>query len=165
MVTKNNNTVIADSEPDSLRSHYPARESLGLLMRIALFGMRKSFQAVLEKHNIPWSVWYYLRVLWDFDGLTQSELIKKVGVMQPNAVSALRTMEKLGYVTLEREQQDRRRVRVRLTPYAHNLEAIVLPEVLATVEEGPLRNFSRDEREQLKSLLVKFCSNVSDFAD
>src|SRR5262245_21010614 len=63
---------------------YPASESIGLLMRIALFGVRASFKETLAKHRVPWSAWYYLRVLWEADGISQRELTERVGTMQPN---------------------------------------------------------------------------------
>ena len=45
------------------RQEYPSSESIGLLMRIALFGLRASFKEQLTKHGVPWSAYYYLRVL------------------------------------------------------------------------------------------------------
>ena len=107
---------------------HPASESIGLLMRIGLRGLRAAFKATLARHKIPWSSWYYLRVLWESDGISQRELTQRVGAMQPNTVSTLRTMEKAGLVRIERPESDRRSTKVWLTTKARNLMRRVLPE-------------------------------------
>ena len=40
--------------------------------------------------------WYFLRVLWITDGLSQRELSARVGMMEPTTVIALRSMRTLG---------------------------------------------------------------------
>jgi DNA-binding MarR family transcriptional regulator len=145
---------------DSEATSYPAEESIGLLMRIGLFGLRASFKAILTKHKIPWSAWYYLRVLWESDGISQRELTERVGAMQPNTVSALRTMERSGLVTVERHPADRRRTHVRLTPRARRLMARILPEIRAAMRPVALDGFTDAEEAELRRLLVKVCDNV-----
>lgn len=110
------------------KQDYPASESIGLLMRIALFGLRASFKAKLAKHGVPWSAWYYLRVLWETDGITQRELTERVGVMQPNTVSALQTMRRADWVTIARSDKDRRQILVTLTPKGRKLMQRLLPK-------------------------------------
>jgi MarR family transcriptional regulator, organic hydroperoxide resistance regulator len=139
---------------------YPASESIGLLMRIALFGLRSSFKAQLARHDVPWSVWYYLRVLWEVDGISQRELTERVGVMQPNTVSALQTMLKAGWVTITRGEMDRRRTLVRLTPKGRRLMRRLLPEIREVVRPILLEGFSEREEAELRRLLNKVCDNV-----
>src|ERR1700722_17260534 len=100
---------------------YRASESIGLLMRIALFGLRSSFKSTLIRHKIPWSAWHYLRVLWEADGISQSDLTQRVGAMQPNTVSTLRAMVQAGLVKVERDAEDRRSTLVWLTPKARRM--------------------------------------------
>jgi len=138
---------------------YPASESIGLLMRIALFGLRASFKAQLAKHRVPWSVWYYLRVLWEYDGISQRELTERVGVMQPNTVSALQTMVKAGWVTIARGA-DRRCTLVSLTPKGRRLMQRMLPEIRRAVRPVLLDGFSDREEAELRRLLNKVCDNV-----
>jgi MarR family transcriptional regulator, organic hydroperoxide resistance regulator len=142
------------------KQDYPASESIGLLMRIALFGLRASFKAKLAKHGVPWSAWYYLRVLWETDGITQRELTERVGVMQPNTVSALQTMRRTGWVTVARSDKDRRQILVTLTPKGRKLMQRLLPEIRAAVRPALLDNFSPREEKELRRLLNKICDNV-----
>ncbi|HWE71595.1 MAG TPA: MarR family transcriptional regulator [Stellaceae bacterium] len=139
---------------------YPASESIGLLMRIALFGLRASFKAQLAKHGVPWSAYYYLRVLWETDAITQRELTERVGVMQPNTVSALQTMRRAGWVTIARGDKDRRQILVTLTPKGRTLMQRMLPEIRAAVRSAILENFSAREEKELRRLLNKICDNV-----
>ena len=138
---------------------YPASDSIGLLMRIALFGLRASFKAELARHRVPWSVWYYLRVLWEHDRITQRELTERVGMMQPNTVSALQTMLKAGWVTIARGE-DRRCTLVSLTPKARRLMQVMLPDVRNAVRLALLEGFSDREEAELRRLLNKVCDNV-----
>lgn len=138
---------------------YPASDSIGLLMRIALFGLRASFKTELAKHRVPWSVWYYLRVLWEHDGISQRELTERVGVMQPNTVSALQTMAMAGWVTIARGE-DRRSTLVRLTPTGRRLMQRMLPEIRAVVRPVLMEGFSDRDEAELRRLLNKVCDNV-----
>ena len=60
--------------------------------------------------------WTFLRILWEGDGLTQRELSEQAGVMEPTTFSALKAMERLGYVTRRQVGGDRKKVYVFLTP-------------------------------------------------
>lgn len=150
----------ADRPGEADAGSYPAAESIGLLMRISLFGLRASFKEILTRHKIPWSAWYYLRVLWEEDGLSQRELTDRVGAMQPNTVSALRTMERSGLVTVERHPEDRRRTHVLLTPKARRLMTRILPEIRAAMRPVALDGFSAAEEAELRRLLLKVCDSV-----
>lgn len=140
-------------------SDFPASESIGLLMRIALFGLRASFKAELAKHRVPWSAWHYFRVLYEHDGISQRELTERVGAMQPNTVSVLQTMVKAGWVTIARGA-DRRCTVVSLTQKGRKLMARMLPEVRAVVKTALLDGITDREEAELRRLLKKVCDNA-----
>ena len=152
--------VVADRASGGEEPAYPVSESIGLLMRIALFGLRSSFKATLARHKVPWSAWYYLRVLWEADGISQRALTERVGAMQPNTVSALRNMEKAGLVSIERPATDRRSTKVWLTPKARRIMKRILPEMRAAMRPIALDGFSEREEAELRRLLNKICDNV-----
>jgi MarR family transcriptional regulator, organic hydroperoxide resistance regulator len=145
----------ADSYP------FPGHDSLGLLLRVAMSGLRKAFKEQLAERDIPWSMWYYLRVLWENDGLSQKELIAKVGMLQPNAVSSIKAMQERNFVTVERDETDLRRTCIRLTPEGRELETLLLPKVRDRVEGVAFRDFDERERETLIALLARVCGNVT----
>ena len=78
------------------RVEFPLAESSGFLVRDA----NRAFQRLLEKRITGFGLkrgqWYFLRVLWTEDGLSQRELSARVGTMEPTTVIALRSMEKSG---------------------------------------------------------------------
>jgi DNA-binding MarR family transcriptional regulator len=90
----------------------------------------RTFQRLLEKRIAPYGVargqWYFLRVLWNEDGLSQRELSARVGTMEPTTVIALRTMEKSGLIRRVRSTDDKRRSHVWLTPKAQQLRTELL---------------------------------------
>ena len=99
----------------------PQHESDGYLVRDA----HRAFQRLLEKRIAPHGVtrgqWYFLRVLWTEDGLSQRELSARVGMMEPTTVIALRSMEKAGLIRRVRSKDDRRKTHVWLTAKAKRM--------------------------------------------
>jgi DNA-binding MarR family transcriptional regulator len=99
----------------------PHHESDGYLVRDA----HRAFQRLLERRIAPHGVtrgqWYFLRVLWTKDGVSQRELSERVGMMEPTTVIALRSMEKAGLIRRLRSTDDRRVTLVRLTPKAKRM--------------------------------------------
>ena len=80
--------------------------------------------------------WYYLRVLWDEDGLTQQALSQRVGVSPTTAVPAIDAMERNGLVVRARHPTDRRKLNIFLTPRARALKNELLPVALALNERA-----------------------------
>ena len=111
--------------PDSA-ADLPPHLSSGYLVRDA----HRAFQRLLEWRIAPYGVsrgqWYFLRVLWITDGLSQRELSERVGMMEPTTVVALRSMERAGLIRRARNGGDRRKVEVWLTTKAKRLRAELL---------------------------------------
>jgi DNA-binding MarR family transcriptional regulator len=99
----------------------PHHESSGYLVRDA----HRAFQRLLERRIAPHGVtrgqWYFLRVLWTKDGLSQRELSERVGMMEPTTVIALRSMEKAGLIRRVGSTDDRRVTHVHLTSKAKRM--------------------------------------------
>jgi DNA-binding MarR family transcriptional regulator len=71
--------------------------------------------------------WTFLRILWQTDGLTQRQLSEQAGVAEPTTFSALKTMETLGYLTRQKLPDNRKQVRVFLTPKGVALRSVLVP--------------------------------------
>ena len=113
-------------KPEVAQVEFPLAESSGFLVRDA----NRAFQRLLEKRIASYGVargqWYFLRVLWNEDGLSQRELSARVGMMEPTTVIALRSMEKSGLIRRVRSTDDRRRSHVWLTSKAQRLRTELL---------------------------------------
>ncbi len=129
---------------------FPPRLSSGYLVRDA----HRAFQRLLERRIAAYGVtrgqWYFLRVLWITDGLSQRELSAQVGMMEPTTVIALRSMERAGLVRRVRSAADRRKVEVWLTAKAKRLRNELLSvarSITAEAEQGiALRELSAFRR-------------------
>jgi len=129
----------AKSAPRRGATEFPPRLSSGYLVRDA----HRAFQRLLERRIAAYGVtrgqWYFLRVLWTADGLSQRELSARVGMMEPTTVIALRSMERTGLIRRVRGDDDRRKVRVFLTAKAKRLRNELLGvarTITAEAEDG-----------------------------
>ncbi len=122
----------------------PPRLSSGYLVRDA----HRAFQRLLERQIAPFGVtrgqWYFLRVLWISDGLSQRELSARVGMMEPTTVIALRSMERTGLIRRVRGADDRRKMRVFLTAKAKRLRNELLTLARGIVEDAEQGIAARD---------------------
>lgn len=87
----------------------------------------RALQVRLARHNVQLGHWTFLRILWQRDGLTKRELSIEAGLMEPTTFVALRAMESLGYVTLERKADNRKNIYVYLTPMGSALRDVLVP--------------------------------------
>ena len=102
-------------------------DRLAHLVKDATRALVRALQMRLAEHKVAFGHWTFLRILWEGDGLTQRELSEQAGVMEPTTFSALRAMERLGYVTRRRVGDDRKKVYVFLTPKGRLLKNRLVP--------------------------------------
>jgi len=138
---------------------YPPIESAGYLVRDA----HRAFQKLLEKriaaHGITRGQWYFLRVLWIEDGLSQRELSGRVGMMEPTTVIALRSMEKAGLIRRTRSAEDKRVTNVWLTAKAKRLRAQML--LLARdINEIAGQGISREEFDIFRRIITRMTESL-----
>ena len=109
--------------------------SVGYLSRIAFRAFSRALEVRTSVHGVSAGQWRFLRVLWQEDGLTQRELSRRVGMREPTTVIALKSLERSGFVTRRKSEEDRRKVHVFLTPQAKALHPVLMPMV-AEVNAG-----------------------------
>ena len=143
------------------RVEFPLAESSGFLVRDA----NRAFQRLLEKRIAPYGVargqWYFLRVLWSEDGLSQRELSARVGTMEPTTVIALRTMEKSGLIRRVRSRDDKRRSQVWLTLKAQRLrnELLALARGITDAAEDGI---ARDDLALFRRVIAQMTANLDE---
>jgi len=152
-------SVIADDAiemgvPPAADELLPPSRSVGYLVRQTHRAFTRSLQARIAPHGVTVGMWYFLRVLWQKDGISQRELSHRVGMMEPTTASALNTMERKGFVKRVRNRADRRIVNVFLTERGQTLKDELLPLALA-VNQAALRDVAPEELRSLQRLLTK----------
>ena len=137
----------------------PPELSSGYLVRDA----HRAFQYELEKRIARYGItkghWYFLRVLWIEDGLSQRELSERVGMMEPTTVIALRGMEQAGLIERSRSREDRRKAHVWLTPKAKRLRAKLLPVARGIVEDAE-RGVSEADIRVFRRVIARLRKNL-----
>jgi DNA-binding MarR family transcriptional regulator len=134
--------------------------SIGYLTRIAFRAFSRALEVRTAPHGVSSGQWRFLRVLWREDGLTQRELSRRVGMREPTTVIALKSLERSGFVTREKNVEDRRKVHVFLTPQAKALQPILLPAV-AEVNRVAIAGLSKDEVAVLRKALIQVGRNLA----
>ena len=146
-------------KPEVAHVEFPLAESSGFLVRDA----NRAFQRLLEKRIASYGVargqWYFLRVLWNEDGLSQRELSARVGTMEPTTVIALRTMEKSGLIRRVRSTDDRRRSHVWLTPKAQRLRTELLT-LARGITDAAETGISRGELALFRRVITRMTANL-----
>ena len=147
-------------------------DRLAHLVKDATRALLRALQMRLAEHGVSIGHWTFLRILWEADGITQRELSERAGVMEPTTFSALKTMDKLGFVTRRQLPDSRKKVYVFLTPKGRLLRSRLVPlaeqvneiavqgvpaaDVAATRRTllAVLENLARDEIEAADKLRV-----------
>jgi MarR family transcriptional regulator, organic hydroperoxide resistance regulator len=140
-------------------AEFPPRLSSGYLARDA----HRAFQRLLERRIAPYGVtrgqWYFLRVLWTTDGLSQRELSARVGMMEPTTVIALRSMEKAGLIRRVRSGDDRRKVHVLLSAKAKRLRNELLG-VARTITDEAEEGISAGDLASFRRVIARMTANL-----
>jgi MarR family transcriptional regulator, organic hydroperoxide resistance regulator len=85
-----------------------------------------ALQKRLREHGLLYGHWTFLRILWQTDGMTQRQLSARAGVTEASAVTALQGMEKLGYISRQKMEDNRKEVRVFVTSKGAALRPVIL---------------------------------------
>jgi DNA-binding MarR family transcriptional regulator len=97
------------------------------LVKDATRALVKALQRRLAAHGVSFGHWTFLRILWETDGLTQRDLSREAGVMEPTTFAALKAMETRGYITRRHLAGNRRKVHIFLTAKGRALKRTLVP--------------------------------------
>lgn len=138
----------------------PFETSLGYQIRATHRLFQRYLQTKIEPYGVTLGMWYFLRVLWNDDGLTQRELSQRAGTMEPTTLTALRSMERSGFIRRERNAEDGRKINVYLTPKGRAMREELLPLARQVVEEAA-STLTPADREHVLSVLATVQRNLT----
>ena len=147
----------------SAKASLPVEQSVGYQIRVAHRMLQRYRQVLVAPHGVTTGMWYFLRALWTEDGLTQRELSRRVGTMEPTTLVALRSMERDGLIRRVRNGGDRRKVNIYLTPKGRALEKDLLPLAIEVVDQA-VSGFSASEVRALLDMLKRVQANLAEVA-
>lgn len=133
--------------------------STGYLIRKTQRMQERFLQDLIAPHDIQVGMWYFLRVLWIEDEITQRELSRRVGASEPTTLEQLKKMQQRGLISRLKSKTDRRELRIVLTPEGRALKKILLKYVVES-NRVPLRGFSQEDIERFHDYLHRFRENI-----
>lgn len=119
-----------NGEPDAIFSSFgeaKADDRLANLIKEARRGLGRAMHMRLAQHKVSYGHWTFLRILWEEEGLTQRALSERACLQEPTTFSALKAMEKLGFVERRRLPSSRKNIYVFLTPEGRALKRRLVP--------------------------------------
>jgi len=134
--------------------------TVGYLVRDVHRSLARALQSRIASHGVSMGQWFFLRALWDEDGLTQRELSQRVGMMEPTTVTALNGMERRNLVERVRNVHDRRKVNIYLTPKGRALREVLMPCSLEVNREAT-QGVSKTELSITMDVLRRMAGNLN----
>jgi len=135
-------------------------DRLAHLVKDATRALVRALQMRLAAHAVSFGHWTFLRILWESDGLTQRELSEQAGVMEPTTLSAVRAMERLGYVVRRRRPGNRKKIYVFLTPKGQRLRNKLVP-LAEEVNQIAVRSIRSTDIARTRKLLLSIIENLA----
>ena len=126
-----------------------------LLLKAMKFG-RSSVSPVLAEHDLHPGQDLMLAALWREDGISQSELVARLGVEAPTVSKALRRLERVGYV--RREPGPARGRLVYLTEAGHALRRPV-EQAWRNADRRLARRLGAADTAELRRILSRLMQN------
>ena len=110
----------------------------------------RQYRKPLEEFDLTYTQYLVMMVLWEFGGMTEGELGKKIHLDSGTLAPLLKRLEKQGYVNRERPDSNERKLFVSLTDVGKSLEeiAVKIPQAM----RGCIA-LSEEEMVELKRLL------------
>jgi len=135
-------------------------DRLAHLVKHSARGFARALQRRLADHCVSYGHWTFLRILWEGEGLTQSQLSAQAGVMEPTTFSALKAMARLGYVMRRPSPTNRKEIHVYLTPKGRALKSKLVP-LAEEVNEVALRGVPAADVAATRRTLLALIENLA----
>jgi DNA-binding MarR family transcriptional regulator len=135
-------------------------DRLAHIVRDAAKGLTRALQGRLAEEGVSFGHWVFLRILWEADGLTQSELSAEAGVMEPTTFAALKAMEKLGYIKRRKTPENRKKVFIHLTPEGRAMKSRLVP-LAVDVNRIAVNGAGAADLAATRALLLRMIENLA----
>ena len=125
----------------------------------ANLAMNRIYKPVLDDLGLTYPQYIVLVALYEQDDQTVGGLGDKLFLDSSTLTPLLKRMEAMGHLTRQRDPEDERQVRVRLTPQGRSLREKGIMSRSSLLNST---NFSPTEYEQLREKMVKLRAYLSD---
>jgi MarR family transcriptional regulator, organic hydroperoxide resistance regulator len=142
----------------------PSATGPGFLIRTAHKTFSASLATLLSARGVALNHYYYLRALFEEDGITPAELSERIRMDRATVTAVLDTMERQGLVRRVRHPHDGRKVCIFLTSKGEELRDPVL-ESIAHVNALALAGIAPADFARFQRTLAKLTANLAGAAD
>ncbi len=136
-------------------------QSFGHLARLTFRAFARALEKRILPHGVTIGQWRFLRELWREDGITQRELSERLSMREPSTVGAVRSLESAGLVRRVRNEGDRRKIHIHLTPRARRLRLPLLRHVRG-VNAIATAGIPPEDLEVTRRVLLQLMSNLEE---
>lgn len=140
--------------------HALAPYNLGHKLKLASQLMYRDFLERLEPYGLTPFHYLVLCCLWEENGLSTSGIAERLGQLGATLTGVVDRMEERKLVYRERDPEDRRTVRIWLTPEGERLKEVLPPVGEQTVNQA-LKGISKAEQELVSKVLDRIASNLA----
>jgi DNA-binding MarR family transcriptional regulator len=119
----------------SLPLDFKAAHALSNLFRAANAVRQELTNRVLRNYDITWTGFVVLWVVWIWDGMEARHVAESADISKATLTGVVKTLEARGLIAREGDDNDRRLVRLRLTPDGISLMEQLYPEFNAVESE------------------------------
>jgi DNA-binding MarR family transcriptional regulator len=152
-----------DADTQAILRHWQEavpNDRLAHLVKDVTRAFVRALQVRLNEHSVSFGHWTFLRVLWERDGMNQRELSEQAGVMEPTTFSAIKAMEKLGYVVRSQRPDNKRMVFIHLTPKGRLLKSKLVP-LAEEVNGVGIRGIKPSDVTEVRRTLLAILDNLA----
>ena len=118
----------------------------------------RQYRKPLEEFDLTYTQYLVMMVLWEFGGMTEGELGKRIYLDSGTLAPLLKRLEKQGYINRERPDNNERKLYISLTETGKSLEEVALK--IPQAMNGCIK-LNDDELVILKGLLYKALGRMS----
>jgi len=144
--------------PAKPREFTPREEAVGFLLWDARRALYREFSQRFAQYGVSNGIFPVLRILWDDDELTQSEIARRGLMTGPTIVGIVAQLEAQKLVIRIPCPDDSRKRKIKLTEEGIRLKGIVLP-IAEDILQKALTGITGEETELLKKLLRRIRAN------
>ena len=137
----------------------PLDNSLGFQLVIAARSMKHALEIKLAEYGITSSQYAVLELLWKSNGISLSDLGKALYFDNPTITGIINRMARAKLVRRTRNRNDRRVIKIYLTPKGKELQ-YKLPKLADAVNKQAVENFQKDEKDNILDLAKRIHNNI-----
>jgi DNA-binding MarR family transcriptional regulator len=135
------------------------QKSVGRLISCTHRNIHSYLHHQLETYELGSGQLHFLMILYKQDGVNQETLAEKINIDKATCARAIKKLIDHGFVTRQKDPNDKRSYQLHLTKKAIELKPI-LRTILKNLSKQLLKDFSREEEQKFFEYLERISKNA-----